>query len=141
MSIVGGMVIRESFTSGGEGRRGFLGRWQARTGTALLVVCLSLVLCFGVRVLSIRSHLERIEAFLPEELRVSAFGVVVMISLVPLVMVHVIGMFSLAVVCLLDALHLVNNTSLGELAALSLRGATNHVFSFVLVVLLQRDVR
>jgi hypothetical protein len=133
--IVGGMVIRESFASGGEGRRGLLGRWQTRTGTALLVVCLSLVLCLRVRVLCIRSHLGEIRAFLPEVLRASAFGVVVMISLVPLVVVHVMGMLSLAVVCLLDVLHLVVNTSL------SLRGATNHVFPFVVLVLLQRDVR
>jgi hypothetical protein len=137
VSIVGGMVIRESFALGGEGRRGLLGRWQTRKGTALLVVCLSLVLCLGVRVLCIRSHLGEIGAFLPEVLRVSAFGVVVMIGLVPLVMVHVMGMLSLAVVCLLDVLHLVINTSLGEVAALSLRGTADHVFSFMVLVLLQ----
>jgi hypothetical protein len=137
VSIVGGMVIRGSFASGGEGRRGLLGRWQTRTGTALLVVCLSLVLCLGVRVFCIRSHLGEIRAFLPEVLRVSAFGVVVMIGLVPLVVVHVMGMLSLAVVCLLDVLHLVINTSLGEVAALSLRGTTDHVFPFVVLVLLQ----
>jgi hypothetical protein len=78
-------------------------------------------------VLCIRSHLGGIGAFLPEVLRVSAFGVVVMIGLVPLVVVQVMGMLSLAVVCLLDILHLVINTSLGEVAALSLRGATDHV--------------
>jgi hypothetical protein len=137
VSIVGGMVIRESFALGGEGRRGLLGRWQTRKGTALLVVCLSLVLCLGVRELCIRSHLGEIGAFLPEVLRVSAFGVVVMIGLVPLVMVHVMGMLSLAVVCLLDVLHLVINTSLGEVAALSLRGTADHVFSFMVLVLLQ----
>jgi hypothetical protein len=104
-----------------------LWRWQTRTSNALLVVCLSLVLCLGVRVLCIRSHLGGIGAFLPEVLRVSAFGVVVMIGLVPLVVVQVMGMLSLAVVCLLDILHLVINTSLGEVAALSLRGATDHV--------------
>jgi hypothetical protein len=122
VSIVGGMVIRESFASGGEGRRGLLGRWQTRTGTALLVVCLSLMLCLGVRVLCMRSHLGGIGAFLPEVLRVSAFGAVVMIGLVPLVLVQVMGMFSLVVVCLLDVLYLVTNTSLGEVAALSLEG-------------------
>jgi hypothetical protein len=135
------MVIRESFALRGEGRRGLLGRWQTRTGTALLVMCMSLVLCLGVRVLCIRFHLGGIGAFLPEVLKVSAFGVVVMIGLVPLVVVQVMGMFSLVVVCLLDVLHLMNNTSLGEVAALSLRGATNHVFPFVVLVLLQRDVR
>jgi hypothetical protein len=70
-------------------------------------------------------------------LRVSAFGVVVVIGLVPLVMVQVMGMFSLAVVCLLDVLHLLNNTSLGEVATLSLKGAMDHVFPFVVLVLLQ----
>jgi hypothetical protein len=93
------------------------------------------------RVLCIRSHLRGIGAFLPEMLRVSAFGVMVMIGLVPLVVAQVMGMFSLAVVCLLDILDLVNNTSLGEVTTLSLRGATDHVFPFVVLVLLQRDVR
>jgi hypothetical protein len=51
------------------------------------------------------------------------------------------GYVQSVVVCLLDVLHLVNNTSLGELAALSLRGATDHIFPFVVLVLLQRDVR
>jgi hypothetical protein len=45
-----------------------------------------------------------------------------MIGLVPLVLVQVMGMFSLVVVCLLDVLYLVTNTSLGEVAALSLEG-------------------
>jgi hypothetical protein len=106
-----------------------------RTVNALLVVCLSLMLCLRVRVLCIRSHLGGIGAFLPEVLGVFAFWVVVMISLVPSVVVQVMGMFSLAVVCLLDVLHLVNNTSLGEVADLSLRGATNHVYPFVVLVL------
>jgi hypothetical protein len=141
VSIVGGMVIRESFASGGEGRRGLLGRRQTRTGTTLLVVCLSLVLCLEVRVLCIPSHLGGIGAFLPEVLRVPAFGVVVLIGLVPLVVVQVMGVLSLAVVCLLDILHLVINTSLGDLATLSLRGVADHVFPFVVLVLLQRDVR
>jgi hypothetical protein len=135
------MVIGESFASRGEGRRGLLGRWQTRTGTALLMVCLSLVLGLGVRVLCIRSHRGGIGAFLPEVLNVSTFGVVVLIGLVHLVMVYVMGMLSLAVVCLLDVLHLVINTSLGEVATLSLRGATDHSFPFVVLVLLQRDVR
>jgi hypothetical protein len=141
VSIVGGMVISENFASGGERRRGLLGRWQTRTGTTLLVVCLSLVLCLEVRVLCIQSHLGGIGAFLPEVLRVSAFGVVVTIGLVPLVVVHVMGMLSLAVVCLLDVLHLVINTSLGEVTALILKGATYHIFPFMVLILLQRDVR
>jgi hypothetical protein len=41
------------------------------------------------------------------------------------------------VLSLLDVLHLVINTSLGEVAVLSLRGATDHRFSFVVLVLLQ----
>jgi hypothetical protein len=45
-----------------------------------------------------------------------------MIGLVPLVLVQLMGMFTLVVVCLLDVLYLVTNTSLGEVAALSLEG-------------------
>jgi hypothetical protein len=41
------------------------------------------------------------------------------------------------VLSLLDVLHLVINTSLGEVVALSLRGATDHAFLFVVLVLLQ----
>jgi hypothetical protein len=41
------------------------------------------------------------------------------------------------VLSLLDVLHLVINTSLGEVAVLSLRGATDHGLSFVVLVLLQ----
>jgi hypothetical protein len=50
-------------------------------------------------------------------------------------------MLSLVVVCLLDGLHLVVNTSLGDLIVLSLRWAMDHVFPLVMLVLLQRDVR
>jgi hypothetical protein len=49
-------------------------------------------------------------------------------------------MLSLAVVCLLDVLHLLINTGLGEVTALSLRGVTDHVFPFVVLLLLQRNV-
>jgi hypothetical protein len=55
------------------------------------------------------------------------------------VMVLVVGLESLQVVSLLDVLHLVINTSLGEVAALSLRGATDHAFPIMVVVLLQWD--
>jgi hypothetical protein len=55
------------------------------------------------------------------------------------VVVMVIGLESLQVVSLLDVLHLVINTSLGEVAALSLRGATDHAFPIMVVVLLQCD--
>jgi hypothetical protein len=53
------------------------------------------------------------------------------------VVVLVVGLESLQVVSLLDVLHLVINTSLGEVAALSLRGATDHAFSIMVVVLLK----
>jgi hypothetical protein len=51
--------------------------------------------------------------------------------------VLVVGLESLQVVSLLDVLHLVINTSLGEVATLSLKGATDHAFPIVVVVLLQ----
>jgi hypothetical protein len=43
---------------------------------------------------------------------------------VPLVMVQMVDTLSLVVLSLLDVLYLMINTSLGEVAALSLRGAT-----------------
>jgi hypothetical protein len=52
-------------------------------------------------------------------------------------MVQMVDILSLVVLSLLDVLHLVINTSLGEVAALSLRGATDHAFFFVVLVLLQ----
>jgi hypothetical protein len=48
-------------------------------------------------------------------------------------------MVTMVVLSLLDVLHLVINTSLGEVAVLSLRRATDHAFLFVVVVLLQWD--
>jgi hypothetical protein len=56
---------------------------------------------------------------------------------VPFVMVQMVDTLSLVVLSLLDVLHLVINTSLGEVADLSLRGATDHVFFFMVLVLLQ----
>jgi hypothetical protein len=56
---------------------------------------------------------------------------------VPLVMVQMVDTLSLVTLSLLDVLHLVINTSLGEVTALSLRGATGHAFPFVVLVLLQ----
>jgi hypothetical protein len=44
---------------------------------------------------------------------------------------------TMVVLSLLDVLHLVINTSLGEVAVLSLRGATDHCLSSVVLVLLQ----
>jgi hypothetical protein len=60
-----------------------------------------------------------------------------LVGSVPLVMVQIVGALSLVVLCLLDGLHLVINTSLGEVAVLSLRGATDHIFLFMVIVLLQ----
>jgi hypothetical protein len=62
---------------------------------------------------------------------------VMLVVSVPLVMVQMVGTLSLVVLSLLDVLHLVINTSLGDVAALSLRGATDHAFLFVVLVLLQ----
>jgi hypothetical protein len=59
------------------------------------------------------------------------------LSLLQEVVVLVVGLESLQVVSLLDVLRLVINTSLGEVAALSLRGATDHAFPIMVVVLLQ----
>jgi hypothetical protein len=56
---------------------------------------------------------------------------------VPLVMVQMVDTLSLVVLSLLDVLHLVINTSMGEVTALSLRGAMDHAFLFVVLVLLQ----
>jgi hypothetical protein len=64
-----------------------------------------------------------------------------LIGSIHLVMVQVICMLILVVVCLLYVLHLMINMSLGEVATLSLRGATDHVFPFVVFIPLQRDVR
>jgi hypothetical protein len=46
-------------------------------------------------------------------------------------------MVTMVVLSLLDVLHLVINTSLGEVAVLSLRRATDHAFPFVVVVSFQ----
>jgi hypothetical protein len=46
---------------------------------------------------------------------------------------------TMVVLSLLDVLHLVINTSLGEVAVLSLRMAMDHTFPFVVVVPLQWD--
>jgi hypothetical protein len=64
---------------------------------------------------------------------------VMSLSLLQEVVVLVVGVESLQVVSLLDVLHLVINTSLGEVVALSLRGATDHAFPIMVVVLLQWD--
>jgi hypothetical protein len=48
-------------------------------------------------------------------------------------------MVTMVVLSLLDVLHLVITTSLGEVAVLSLRRTTDHAFPFVVVVPLQWD--
>jgi hypothetical protein len=62
-----------------------------------------------------------------------------MVGSVPLVVEHMVGALSLVVLSLLDVLLLVTNMSLGKVAALSLRGAMDHAFPFVVLVLLQGD--
>jgi hypothetical protein len=59
------------------------------------------------------------------------------LDLVHEVVVLVVGLKSLQVVSLLDVLHLMISTNLEEVAALSLRGAMDHAFPIVVVVLLQ----
>jgi hypothetical protein len=68
----------------------------------------------------------------------SLVSVVMMLeSSVLLVMEQMVGTLSLMVLNLLDVLHLVINMSLGEVAVLSLRGATDHGLYFMVLVLLQ----
>jgi hypothetical protein len=126
MSIVGGMDTLLSFASGGNVRRGWLESWLTRTGTALLVVCLSLGWCREARVWCVPYTLER--------------GV----SLCLEVSHHiekVVGVLGLGVVSLLDVPSLVANMSMGGMiAALGPRGATGHGLPFVVRVVLQGDV-
>jgi hypothetical protein len=58
-------------------------------------------------------------------------------GLVLLVVEQMVGILSLVALSLPDVLHLLINTSLGEVATLNLRGAMDHNFSFVVLVLLQ----
>jgi hypothetical protein len=88
-----------SFASGGSVRRGWLESWPTRTGTALLVVCLSLGWCQEVR-----------EWCVP-------FILMGGVSLCLEVIHHiekVLGVLGLGVVSLLDVPLLVANTSMGE---------------------------
>jgi hypothetical protein len=50
---------------------------------------------------------------------------------------QMVSTLSLVVLSLLDDVHLMINTSWGEVAVLGLRGATDHGLSFVVLVLLQ----
>jgi hypothetical protein len=161
VSFVERMVTRESFFVREGERREWLKNGRTRTGTTLVMVCLSLVCHFPrERVLCIRFWLgeERVpweKGTLLEELNQPdrfgnrsdqsggsrgtslVFVLVMSLGLLQEVVVLVVGLESLQVVSLLDVLHLVINTSLGEVAALSLRGAMDHAFPIVVVVLLQ----
>jgi hypothetical protein len=107
-------------------RRGWLESWPTRTGTTLLMVCLSLGWGQEVRVWCIPFTLER--------------GV----SLCLEVSHHiekVVCMLVLGVVSLLDAPLLLVNTSMGgTIATLGPKGATGHGLPFVVHVVLQGDV-
>jgi hypothetical protein len=126
VSIVGGMGILLSFASGRSVRRGWLESWATRTGTVLLVVCLSLGWCQEVREWCVPSTLV---------------GGVSMCLEVSHHIEKVIGVLGLGVVSLLDVPLLVPNTSMvGTIAALGPKGATDHGLPFVVRVVLQGDV-
>jgi hypothetical protein len=100
--------------------------WPTRTGTALLVVCLSLGWCQGARVWCISFTLDR--------------GVCLC-----LVKSHhtekVVGVLGLGMVSLLDVPLLVANTSMvGTIAALGPRGTTGHSLPFVVRIVVQGDM-
>jgi hypothetical protein len=126
VSIVGGMGTLLSFASGGSVRRDWLESWPTKTGTTLLVLCLSLGWCREARVWCVPFTLER--------------GV----SLCLEVSHHiekVVGVLGLGMVSLLDVLLLVVNTSMGGMiTALGPRGATDHSLPFVVRIVLQGDV-
>jgi hypothetical protein len=107
-------------------RRGWLESWPTRTGTALLVVCLSLGWCQEVW-----------EWCVP-------FILVGGVSLC-LDVIHriekVVGMLSLGVVSLLGVPLPVANTSMGGMiVVLGPRGVTDHGLPFVVRVVLQGDM-
>jgi hypothetical protein len=108
-------------------RRGWLESWPIKTGSALLVVCLSLAWCQEVR-----------EWCVP-------FILVGGVSLCLEVIHHiekVVGVLGLGVVSLLDVPLLVANTSMeGTIADLGPKGATDHGLLFVVRIVLQGDVR
>jgi hypothetical protein len=98
VSIVGGKGTLLNFSSGGSVKKGWLESWPTRTGTVLLVVCLSLGWCREARVRCIPFTLER--------------GV----SLCLEVSHHiekVVGVLGMGVVSLLDVPLLVANMSIG----------------------------
>jgi hypothetical protein len=111
----------------GSGRRGLLGRWQKiRTGTTLLVVRLSLMLCLGVRALCIPSSLGRGVSFL--------HGVCLLKE-------TVVGVLGLDMVSLLDVSSLVANTTMGgTITTLGLRGAMDHGLHLMVLIVLLGDM-
>jgi hypothetical protein len=107
-------------------RRGWLESWPTMTGTALLVVCLSLGWCREVRVWCVPFTLMRGVSLC---LEVSHY------------IEKVVRMLGLGVVSLLDVPSLMANTSMGgTITALGPRGATGHGLPFVVRVVLQGDV-
>jgi hypothetical protein len=107
-------------------RRGWQESWPTRTGTALLVVCLSLGWCREVRVWCVPFILVR--------------GVSLCLELSHHIG-KVVGVLGLGVVSLLDVPLLVANKSMGRtIAVLGPRGATGHGLPFVVRVVLQGDV-
>jgi hypothetical protein len=126
VSIVGGMGTLLSFASGGSVRRGCLESSPTRTGTALLVVCLSLDWCREVRVWRV--------PFTPER------GVSLCLE-VSHHIENVVSVLRSGFVSLLDVPLLVANTSMeGTIAVLGPRGATGHGLPFVVRVVLQGDM-
>jgi hypothetical protein len=126
VSIVGGMGTLLSFASRGSMRRGWLESWPTRTGTALVVVCLSLGWCREVRVWCVPFTLARgMSLYLEVNHHIE----------------KVVGVLGLGVVNLLDVPLLVANTSMGgTITFLGPRGATGHGLPFVVRVVLQGDV-
>jgi hypothetical protein len=107
-------------------RRGWPESLPTRTGTALLVVCLSLCWCQEVRVWCVPFTLERGVSFC---LEVSHH------------IEKVVGVLGLGVVSLLDVPLLVANTSMGgTIVGLGPRGATDHGLPIVVCVVLHGDV-
>jgi hypothetical protein len=115
-----------SFAPGGSVRRGWLESWPKRTGTTLLVVCLSLGWCQEVRVWCV------------------PFTLVGGVSLCLEVSHHiekVVGVLGLGMVSLLDIPSLMANMSMGgTIAVLGPRGGTGHGFPFMARIVLQGDV-
>jgi hypothetical protein len=107
-------------------RSGWLKSWPKRTGTALLMVCLSLGWCREARVWCVPFTLERgVSLCLEVNHRIE----------------KVVGVLGWGVVNLLDVPLLMANTSMGGMiAALGPRGATCHGLPFVVRVVLQGDV-